>query len=244
MNKLYVGFHKSIEPPKRGLFIHDEVPDISRARVFDPAKHSFNPLKGIDYRKARAIADALYTASPQGENTLTVRNGKRALLKALLSATRLDKIEGDEEVTGMIGDLLQSPVLKNVLCNATNFSFSPNSLILAKLNRAQLGDFDALVLGLFLIEQFKGQVVVPDFGFYGRETHVSLIRENRLVAGVNFLGELAPRLRNATLLIEDREASGALFDDAVVLAQLAGLRPDPSHDDNPYNRFIDQAMSA
>lgn len=243
MNRLYVGFNKDVEPPKRGLFIHDEVPDISRARIFDPAKHSFNPLKGIDYRKARALADVLYTASPQGENTLTVRNGKRALLKALLSAKRLDRIEGDEEVTGMIDDLLQSPVLKSVLCKPTNFSFSPNSLILAKLNRAELGDFDALILGLFLIEQFKGQVTVPDFGFYGRETHVSLIRENRLVAGVNFLGELAPRLRNSVLLIEEKVASGALYDDAVDLARLAGLRPDFAHDDNPYNSFIDEAMA-
>lgn len=242
-NKLYVGFHKTIEPPKRGLFIHDEVPDISRARIFDPTKHSFNPLKGIDYRKARALADVLYAASPQGDNTLTVRNGRRALLKALLSAARLDQIEGDEEVTSMIDDLLQSPVLRRVLCNATNFSFSPNSLILARINRAELGDFDALILGLFLIEQFKGQVIVPDFGFYGRETHVSLIREDRLIAGVNFLGELAPRLRNSALLIEERLPSGALFEDAVALAQLAGLRPDFTRDENPYNHFIDEAMA-
>jgi hypothetical protein len=61
MNQLFVGFNKTIEPPKRGLFIHDEVPDISRARIFDPAKHSFNPLKDIDYRKARALADLIYT---------------------------------------------------------------------------------------------------------------------------------------------------------------------------------------
>src|ERR1700709_1941720 len=108
MNKLFVGLTKTVQPPKRGLFIHDEVPDISRARIFDPAKHSFNPLKGIDYRKARALADVLYTAYPQGESTLTVRNGKRALLKALLLAPRLDKVEGEEEVMGMIGDLLQS----------------------------------------------------------------------------------------------------------------------------------------
>jgi hypothetical protein len=39
--------------------MHEEVPDISRARIFDPAKHSFNPLKDIDYRKARPIADVL-----------------------------------------------------------------------------------------------------------------------------------------------------------------------------------------
>jgi hypothetical protein len=43
-------------------------------------------------------------------------------------------------------------------------------------------------------------------------------------------------------LIEDREASGALFDDAVTLAQLAGFRPDFSREENPYNAFIDRAM--
>src|SRR5258707_2786183 len=100
MNRFFVGLTKTIEP-QRGLFIHDEVPDISRARIFDPAKHSFNPLKDIDYRKARALAEVLYTITPQGENTLTVRNGKRELLKALLSADRLDRVTGDPEVNGM-----------------------------------------------------------------------------------------------------------------------------------------------
>jgi hypothetical protein len=82
MNSIFIGLTKHIAAPTRGLYIHDEVPDISRARVFDPAKHSFNPLKDMNYKKARALADVLYTISPQGENTLTVRNGKRALLKA------------------------------------------------------------------------------------------------------------------------------------------------------------------
>src|SRR5688500_7748028 len=86
MNKLYVGFSKTVPAPKRGLFIHDEVPDVARARIFDPTQHSFNPLKDIDYKTARALADVLYTAFPQGDNTLTVRNGKRALLKALTEA--------------------------------------------------------------------------------------------------------------------------------------------------------------
>jgi hypothetical protein len=31
----------------------------------------------------------LYTISPQGENTLTVRNGKEVILKALLKAERV-----------------------------------------------------------------------------------------------------------------------------------------------------------
>jgi len=42
--------------------------------------------------------------------------------------------------------LLASPVLKRVLCNQTNFSLK--DVVLAKLDRAQLGDFDALVVGL------------------------------------------------------------------------------------------------
>jgi hypothetical protein len=240
MNRLYVGFNKTVEPPTRGLFIHDDVPDISRARIFDPAKHSFNPLKDIDYRKARALADLIYTVYPQGENTLKVREGRWSLLPALLASNRLDKVDGNEEVQGVLGDLLQSPVLRRVLCsNANQFSFNPNSLILARINRAELGDFDALVLGLLLIEQFKGQVVVPDFGFYGRETHVSLIREDRLIAGVNFLGELTPRLRNEALLIDDKTASGATFPDAELLADYARIpRGTVGH-----TAFIDQAMT-
>jgi hypothetical protein len=239
MNKLFIGLTKTVEPAARGLFINDEVFDIPRARIFDPTKHSFNPLKNMDYRKARALADILYTAAPQGDNTLTVRNGKRSLLKALMAATRLDKIHGDEEVTGMIEDLLQSPVLTRVLCQATNFSFNPNSLILARINRAELGDFDSLILGLFLIEHFKGQVVVPDLGFYGRDVHVSLIREQRLIAGVNFLSELPLKLRNNILLVEDKIGSGATFDDAETLANYARIPRGTLR----HSAFIDEAMS-
>lgn len=242
VNKLVLGKHKIIEPPSRGLFISDEVPDHPRARVFDPTKHSFNPLKGIDYKTARALANVLYTVYPQGENTLTVRSGKWDLLPALMTAGRLDKVEGKEEVTGVLNDLLQSPVLKSVLLKPTNFSFNPNSLIFARLNRAELGDFDALVLGLFLIGHFKGQLCVPDGGFYLKDSHTNLIREERLIVGLNFLDEVSPKLHNALLLMEDIEPCGTLYDDAVTLAKRAGLRPDYTKDDNPYNNFIDRAM--
>jgi hypothetical protein len=238
-NKLYVGFTKNMELPQGGcLFIDDEVREIPRARVFDPIKDCFNPLADIGYKKAREIADVLYTISPQGENTLTVRNGKRALLRALLNAKRLDLVRGEEEVNDMMSDLLMSPVLKRVLCNPTNFSFNPRSVILAKLNRAELGDFDALVLRLFLMAHFKGQVVVPDFGFYGRESHVSLIREGRLIAGANSLGELPPKLRQAVLLIKEKEASGATVEDAETLAGYARL----ARGTNGFNAFVDEAI--
>jgi hypothetical protein len=92
MNHLYVGFTRQVELPKGGfLFIDDEVRDIPRSRIFDPLKHCFNPLKNIEYKKARELAELLYTLFPQGENTLTVRNGKRSLLKAMLKADRLDE---------------------------------------------------------------------------------------------------------------------------------------------------------
>src|SRR4051794_24860864 len=99
MNTLYVGLSKQIELPVRGyLFIYDEVREAPQARIFDPKKHSFNPLEKTDYKRAREIADVLYTIAPQGENTLTVRNGKRALLRALVKAKRLDTMFDDDDV--------------------------------------------------------------------------------------------------------------------------------------------------
>jgi hypothetical protein len=146
----------------------------------------------------------------------------------------------------MVGDLLASPVLRRVLCEIEPvFSFNPRSRIQARINRAELGEFDSLVLGLFLIGQYKGQVVVPALGFYGRDVHTSLIRENRLIAGVNYLDELkrkAPELREAVLLMKEKAAKGATFKDAVELAEIAGLRPDFMREDNDYNRFIQGAM--
>lgn len=80
-----------------------------------------------------------------------------------------------------------------------------------------------MVLGLLLVAYYKGQVVVPDFGFYGRETHTGLIRESRLIAGVNTLQELPPRLRQNVLLIKEKVAAGTTVEDAETLAGYARL---------------------
>lgn len=148
------------------------------------------------------------------------------------------------EARAAISDILISPVLRKALCNASPpaFSFNTRSVILAPINRAELGEFDALVLGLLLMSHFKGQVVVPDFGFYDREAHVSLIREERLIAGVNYFGELSPKLRQGVLLIEDKVGSGTTYEDAETLAKYAGLRPDPTRQHNSYNEFIKEVM--
>ncbi len=241
MNQLHVGFRNKIDLPNaRFLLIDDEVRDIPRSRVFDPMKHCFIPLKGIEYKRARELAELFYTISPQGDNTLTVRNGKRALLKSLMKAERLDSIRGDEEVNGMIGDILVSPVLRRVLCNPTNFSFNERSVIQARINRKELGEFDATVLALLLMSHYKGQVCVPDFGFYGREIHTRLIREEQLIAGVSFLGELPPKLRKTVLLIEEKIVSGtATTDDAELLAMYAKLEERT----NAYNDFVKGAIA-
>jgi hypothetical protein len=99
---------------------------------------------------------------------------------------------------------------------------------LARIDRAELGDFDALVLGLLLMAHFKGQIVVPDFGFYGRELHQAYIREERPIAGVNFLGELPVKLRQDVLLIKDKVPNGAILEDAEMIAQYAAMFRAPS----------------
>jgi hypothetical protein len=199
-------------------------------------------LAGIDERRAQDLAELIYTIYPEGGTTLRVREGKWKLAPALLSAKTLDQVKGGEEVAGVMADLLFNPAVKKCLCGRKQFEFD-DRLIFARLNRAEIGDRAALIIGLFLIASYPGQLVIPDFGFYGREAHVSLIRENRLIAGVNTLEELSPRLRQSVLLIKDKVAAGTTYEDAVTLARYARLRPDPSRTDNPFNAFVDGAMA-
>lgn len=212
-----------------------------RAKIFDPSEHSFNPLRGLDYKRARDFAATVYSASPEGKDTLTVRNGKRELTKALLAnPTQLDRLKSsNEEVNATIDDLLLSPVLKRVLCHPTNFSFKGS--VIAVLNRAELGDFDAFILASLLLGQkSKGQIVLEDFGFYGRPLHVSLIRQDRLVAGVNYLAELELTLQRAVMGIKDKTPCNAVAEDAERLAMYAGLVPNTTG----HTEFTQRAMGA
>jgi hypothetical protein len=69
------------------------------------------------------------------------------------------------------------------------------------------------------------------------------MRERRLIAGVNTLNELTPKLRQSVLLIKDKEAAGATYEDAETIAMYAGLRPDTLREDNDWNSFIAASMS-
>lgn len=219
-----------------------------KARLFDPAKHSFNPLRGMDYKRARDFADTLYAASPGGQATLTVRNGRRALVRLLLAGpSRLSdlpapeetKDDAEKEALGMVEELLLSPVLRSVLCGGGKpFRFGEGTTV-ARLDRAVLGDFDAFVLGCLLIGQHKGQVILSDGGFYLRDLHMSLVRQERLTVGCNFMGELPSRLQHAVVLFDNPSMSHTTFKDAALLAQHAGL----IEGTNAFSEFVRQAVS-
>jgi hypothetical protein len=255
MNTVIVGANK--EPileyadSSNFLFIDDgplidalTIPPRRKVVRFDIKKHHLNPLHDMDYMRAREFVSVMDAIFPEGENTLTKKNANFVLLNALLDKpTYLDKLlRGDkrdpaaQDAYQKIATLLLSPVLRSVLCKPTNFSMK--GIVLARLDRGVLGDFDAFVLAALLISQFEGQVIIPDFGFYGREHHISLIRQERLVAGVNTLSELPLRLQQALLTVPDKVASRTTSEDAEILAKYRGFVPHTiEHSD-----FIQEAM--
>lgn len=254
MNALVVGTHKETlleHLPDKFLIIDDgdlieQISFPSRRKIveFDVAKHFLNPLGRMNYVRAREFISILDAVFPEGESTLTKKGSNFVLLNALLSGPRsLDRLIGQNskdsaqtDAYQKIQTLLLSPVLEHVLCRATNFSLS--GIVVARLNRAELGDFDCFVLANFLISQYKGQVVVPDFDFYAAPHHVSLIRQNRLLAGVSVLERLPPILRTELLLMPVKYGHHCTADDAETLARYTGLAPGT----NAYVDFIQKCI--
>lgn len=241
MNLLVVGRNKTktiLEHLPDSFLLIDDGPSIDafpipkrrKVTTLDFTKDSFNPLKDIDYKKAREFISVLDAVFPEGESTLTKKTSNFVLLNALLSnPKRLDKLipragkePGQIDAFQKIQTLLMSPLLERVLCRPNNFPF--DGILLARLNRAELGDFDCFVLANLLIANYKGQIVVPEFGFYACRHHTALIRQDRLIAGVNFLAE-APKLRNELLLIDKKIGKHCIVEDAETLASYAGYGP-------------------
>jgi hypothetical protein len=248
MPKLYVGFDRNVELPEGGCLLIDsearKLPDTRGPKIFDAFKHGFKILDGMDYRKATDVVGAIMDVFPGGETTLTKEGAEQVLLEALLDNPKsLDgliiksKDPSQEKARRMIERLLLSPIIRQMLCESNEFKFSPRQAVMARLNRNELGDFDAFAIGQFLMSFYKGHIIVPDFGFYGRERHLNLISQGRLTVGVNFLGELSPKLRNGVFLIKDKVVAGATVEDAETLARIAGMVPGTVE----YNDFIDAA---
>lgn len=215
MNALIVGADKSpLFPyiPNDNFLLIDDGPIIDGidvpARTFDPIEHSFNPLpRGKRaYQKAREFIEVLGAVFPEGESTLTKANAHFQILQALLDRPKgLTSLIADTKDTQAayqkIQTLLLSPVLERVLTSPPNFSLT--GTILARLNRAELGDFDCFVLANLLISQYRGTVIIPDFGFYACGFHSSLIRQDRLTAGINSFDEVA-KLRPLLIQIQEK----------------------------------------
>lgn len=202
-------------------------PSQRRYTELDLSKHHFNPLKNIDYRRARDFISVLDAVFPEGENTLTKRGARFHILQSLVEnkTGTIDQLIHPTkdphtiDAHQQIQTLLLSPILSRVLLDRTNFPL--NKTIYARLDRAVLGDFDCFFLANLLTSAYEGQVVIPDFGFYAASFHTSLIRQNRLVAGLNFFDE-APDFQNLFLSM-DTVASKCIHGDAETLAEHAGL---------------------
>ena len=131
-----------------------------------------NPLKDMDYLNARQFIEILNAVFPEGAATLTRKNSNFVLLQALLrKPTTLDKLLGPskdpaaQDAYQKIETLLLSPVLRHFL-TAPRERFAMRGIMLARLDRAALGDFDSFVLGNLLINTYPGPIVIPDFPFY------------------------------------------------------------------------------
>lgn len=256
MNALIIGSNKGPllqHLPDQYLLIDDgplidalDLPARRAVTVLDLAKHTFNPLKDMDYLRAREFVDVLNAVFPEGESTLTRRYSNFVLLNALLGKPkRLGSLisQPDRKDTAALDayqkvqTLLLSPVLERVLNRPSNMSFK--GTIIARLDRAKLGDFDAFVLANFLISQYRGPVVIPDFGFYACAANEHLIRQDRLLAGINSFAE-KPALLTQLSRFKTVIGRRCTIEDAVELAkyQCAAL---PNTD--AYKDFIDARIA-
>lgn len=208
------------------LTFPDPLPGHWGVTYFDVAKHTFDPLTDITYRRAQVLKNVLDARFRGGDSTLTKESGLSLILRALLDnpqnlATLIPRpnkgaSSGQVWAYEKLQELLLSPVLEPVLTRPTNLSFK--GTIVARLDRAVLGDDDCLILGNLLMSMYPGQVIVTDFGFYGRRHHIALLRQDRLIAHVRSLEELPDELRRELLFAQVQVPSQANADDAETLA--------------------------
>ena len=91
---------------------------------------------------------------------------------ALRPPLTFDKSDAGKEAEAAIKYLLFIPEIANILCNATNFSFK--GPVLAKIDRAKFGDRHAFLPGSLIVAQYKGQLIIDDWGFYGRKVDADI----------------------------------------------------------------------
>jgi len=117
-----------------------------------------------------------------------------------------------------IGMFAMSPMIRNVLTHQT---LTPtDTILIANLDRAKLGDMTARLLGGLLMMRSSGPLYVHNFGFFARRSDgfTSLFPQERLTLTLNYLDELTPVMRQEVLNIEDKYVFRSNRKDAEELA--------------------------
>ena len=245
MNKIRIGKTENVFFPRGSfLYLGTSKPNLDRAaRKFNPLEDHFNPLPHLDDIGARIFAEAIYTTTPGGESTLTMRNGLMDIAECIVNdkPRHFDEITGTEEVDRIVANAMLSPVLREIFCGVgKQFDFRPKGVVVAHLDRAVLGDFVARVVGRSIMATYKGQLVVNNLEFFGINGHTNLISQNRLIAGVSSLDRLPDELRAEVLSIHDLYGQGATYKDACTLADEARVK----RNTDGYDTFVLNAMRA
>jgi len=254
MNSLLLGLNDKTEllntTPGFLLIDHGPLCDLfaqrfKRAKHFHPEDDSINPLDGITEDRARDLADILYSYKDSGKDTLTVRNGKRALMHALAKGKRLDELEFDtsdsgKEAQATVDDIMFSPLLRKCL-TTTNFAIrhgNPPTSVIAWVDPKRIGRFNAFFIASMLAIRHPGQIIISDFGRYARNFHLQLMDENRLSIGLNRLSELDEDMRESVLLFEEKSGRRCTRKDAETLADYSGW----GRSTNEYLAIVGRAM--
>ncbi len=223
------------------ISFEDEPEPKDGIKIYDPEKHGLNPLP-LKYPANREFAAGFWP----DKDLMTYRNGRFALARLVMKANKIENLyygrsDSDKEAKMVIDDVLLSPLLKKAFRKQMPRWFFSDSPIIVRLNRKEIGDEDAKIIFNILVLKANRQIIVKDFGFYAREHHARLIREERLIAGVNTLSELPETLRDRMMTMP-KLGSGCIYLDALKLAEDARLRPDPLRENNDYDKFINEVM--
>jgi hypothetical protein len=210
----------------------------------DFSKHHLDILKDTTYERASLYVDAIEASFPAGANTLTKQDSPVVLLEALMNEPKsLDTLirkpkktdsNGHIAAYSKIQRLQLSPVLSSFLSGKTNFSLS--GVVLARLDN-RLTRFDRIFLANLLASAYQGQVIITNLGQYACDLHRTLLDENRLIAGVNFLDEVP--FKNDLLLVEDKVGLKTTAKDAETLADYCCPFPKGT---KGYSEYIEDCM--
>jgi len=142
----------------------------------------------------------------------TIRGWERAQYQAALATLQ-----------SKVGKLLMSPTLRNIFGQQfSTFSLSAPKIVIAKLDRAKLGDLTTYLLGSLLIARSVNHTYVHQLGFFSSDHLAAHITRGNFTVTVDFLDQLTPKLRQTVLQFDQKYVFKTNRDDAQELAFYVG----------------------